>query len=44
MKSKAKWLVASRNRPDIVERLRLDDAHVKISLEMNAEHVTRAVA
>lgn len=43
MKSKAKWLVASRNRPDIAERLRPDDARMKISLELNPEHVTRAV-
>lgn len=43
MKSKVKWLVASRNRPDIAERLRPDDARMKISLELNPEHVTRAV-
>ena len=43
MKSKVKWLVASRNLPDIAERLRPDNAQMKINLEMNAEHVTRAV-
>jgi hypothetical protein len=43
MKSKVKWLVASRNLRDIAERLRPDDAGMKISLELNPEHVTRAV-
>jgi hypothetical protein len=43
-KSKVKWLVASRNRPDIAERLRPDDARIRISLELNDEHVTRAVS
>jgi Cdc6-like AAA superfamily ATPase len=42
-KSKVRWLVASRNRPDIAERLRPDHARMKISLELNPEHVTRAV-
>jgi hypothetical protein len=43
-KSKVKWLVASRNRPNIAERLRPDDARIIISLELNAKHVTRAVS
>lgn len=43
MKPKVKWLVASRNRPDVAERLRPDDARMKISLELNPEHITKAV-
>src|SRR5947199_9372980 len=43
-KSKVKWLVASRNRPDIAERLRPDDARIIMSLELNVKHVTRAVS
>jgi hypothetical protein len=42
-RSKVKWLVASRNRPDIEERLRPDGLRVKISLELNSTHVSRAV-
>jgi hypothetical protein len=42
-KSRVKWLVASRNRPDIAERLRPDDSRMKISLELNSRDVTRAV-
>jgi hypothetical protein len=41
--SKVKWLVASRNRPDIAEQLSPDDRHVKISLEMNDKHIEKAV-
>jgi hypothetical protein len=42
--SKVKWLITSRNRPDIAERLRPDDARIIMSLELNAKHVTRAVS
>ena len=38
-----KWLIASRNRPNIAERLTPDDSNLKISLEMNDEHIARAV-
>ena len=38
-----KWLVSSRNRHDIEERLRIKDSPVKLSLELNAESVSRAV-
>jgi hypothetical protein len=41
--SKVKWLVASRNRPDIEERLRPDSLRLKISLELNLSHISRAV-
>ena len=44
MKSKLKWLVASRNRPDMAERLTSDDVQMKISLQLNAEPVTKAVS
>lgn len=42
-RSKVKWLVASRHRPDIEERLRPNGLRIKISLELNATHVSRAV-
>jgi hypothetical protein len=39
-----KWLVSSRNRPDIKECLRPDSWQMKISLELNPTHISRAVA
>ncbi|KAF7508093.1 hypothetical protein GJ744_009675 [Endocarpon pusillum] len=41
--SKVKWLVSSRNRPDIEERLRPAGSRTKISLELNSSHISRAV-
>ena len=41
--SKIKWLVSSRNRPEIEERLRPDGARMKVSLELNSAHVSTAV-
>ncbi|KAI9777756.1 MAG: hypothetical protein M1839_008551 [Geoglossum umbratile] len=41
--SKVKWLVASRNRPDIEERLRPDSFLLKISLELNPSPISSAV-
>jgi hypothetical protein len=41
--SRVKWLVSSRNRPDIEERLRPADSRAKISLELNSCHISRAV-
>ena len=41
--SRVKWLVSSRNRHDIEERLRIDDSPVELSLELNAESVSGAV-
>lgn len=39
-----KWIVSSRNnRPDIERRLRPDDACVRLSLELNSQHVSDAV-
>ncbi|KAI9853698.1 MAG: hypothetical protein M1813_001837 [Trichoglossum hirsutum] len=43
LSTKVKWLVASRNRPDIEERLRPDSFLLKISLELNPFHISRAV-
>ena len=40
---KVKWLVTSRNRQDIEERLRPDGLRIKISLELNATHISRSV-
>jgi nucleoside phosphorylase len=42
--SKVKWLVTSRNVPDIERYLQTDLAGVKISLEISASHVSKAVA
>ena len=41
--SRVKWLVSSRNRRDIEERLKFNYSPVKLSLELNAESVSRAV-
>jgi len=41
--SRVKWLVSSRNRHDIEERLRITDSPVELSLELNAESVSGAV-
>lgn len=41
--SRVKWLVSSRNRPDIEEWLRLDNNHAKLSLELNAQYISSAV-
>jgi hypothetical protein len=40
---KVKWLVASRNKPEIEERLRPDTLRLKISLELNSVHISHAV-
>jgi nucleoside-triphosphatase THEP1 len=41
--SRVKWIVSSRNQPDIESWLRLDDVEMRLSLELNEEHVSRAV-
>ena len=41
--SRVKWLVSSRNRPDIEERLRPAGSRAKISLELNSSHISRAI-
>jgi hypothetical protein len=40
---RVKWIVSSRNKPDIEARLRLNNAQMILSLELNSEHVFRAV-
>jgi hypothetical protein len=40
---RVKWLVSSRNKPDIESRLRLDDVQIRLSLELNEEHVSHAI-
>jgi hypothetical protein len=40
---RVKWIVSSRNKPDIEARLRLDDTQMRLSLELNEEHVSRAI-
>jgi hypothetical protein len=41
--SKVKWLVTSRNVPEIERYLQPDSCGVKVSLEVKASHVSRAV-
>jgi hypothetical protein len=43
-RSKVKWLVTSRNIPEIEGQLQPDVAGIKVSLEVSASHVSRAVA
>ena len=38
-----KWIVSSRNKPDIEARLRLDHTHMRLSLELNEKNVSRAI-
>ncbi|KAJ2971141.1 hypothetical protein NUW58_g9501 [Xylaria curta] len=42
---RVKWIVSSRNRPDIKQQLKLDNSGMKLSLELtqNAEQVAHAV-
>jgi hypothetical protein len=40
---RVKWIISSRNEPDIETRLRLDNAQMRLSLELNEEHVSHAV-
>jgi hypothetical protein len=42
--SRVKWLVTSRNLPQIERHLQLDSLGVKVSLEVKASHVSEAVA
>ncbi|KAL4805677.1 hypothetical protein BDV18DRAFT_12049 [Aspergillus unguis] len=39
-----KWVVSSRNRDDIEQALEFDDRKDKLSLELNAHHISDAVA
>jgi hypothetical protein len=43
-RSRVKWLVTSRNIPEIERQLQLDSRGVKVSLEVKASHVSKAVA
>jgi hypothetical protein len=38
-----KWIVSSWNRDDIEEWLGLGDSHTRLSLELNADHISHAV-
>jgi hypothetical protein len=38
-----KWIVSSRDRPDIDQRLALGSARVRLSLELNAERISHAI-
>ncbi|GAM33433.1 hypothetical protein TCE0_004r00321 [Talaromyces pinophilus] len=39
-----KWIVSSRNRDDIEQELDFGDEETKLSLELNANHISHAVA
>ncbi|KAL2808652.1 WD40-repeat-containing domain protein [Aspergillus granulosus] len=39
-----KWVVSSRNRDDIEQALQIDNQKHKLSLELNANHISNAVA
>jgi hypothetical protein len=41
--TRVKWLVSSRNEPNIEARLRLNHTQMRLSLELNEEHVSRTV-
>jgi NACHT domain-containing protein len=41
--SRIKWIVSSRNRYDIEQCLGIDDSHTRLSLELNADHISHAV-
>jgi hypothetical protein len=41
--TRVKWIVSSRNEPNIEARLRLDYTQPRLSLELNEEHISRAV-
>jgi hypothetical protein len=41
--TRVKWIVSSRNEPNIEVRLRLDHTQTRLSLELNEEHVSRAI-
>jgi hypothetical protein len=43
-RSRVKWLVTSRNLPEIEQYLQPDAAGIKVSLEVSADQVSRAVA
>ena len=41
--ARVKWIVSSRNRPDIEQRLTLDDSRLRLDLELDTEHVSHAI-
>lgn len=41
--SRVKWIISSRNQPQIERRIKVDQHWVTLSLEQNAEHVSRSV-
>ena len=41
--TRVKWIVSSRNRYDIEQQLGLDNSHTRLSLELNAHHISHAV-
>ncbi|KAF3076988.1 hypothetical protein CFAM422_000564 [Trichoderma lentiforme] len=41
--SRIKWIISSRNQPEIEQRMRPNQHLVTLSLEQNAEHVSRSV-
>ena len=41
--TRVKWIVSSRHRFDIENRLVVDNSHTRLSLELNADHISHAV-
>jgi archaellum biogenesis ATPase FlaH len=41
--SRVKWIVSSRNRDDIEQKLGVHNSHTRLSLELNAEQISNAV-
>ncbi|KAL7797848.1 quinon protein alcohol dehydrogenase-like superfamily [Trichoderma afarasin] len=41
--SRVKWIISSRNQPEIARRIKSNQHLVTLSLEQNAEHVSRSV-
>jgi hypothetical protein len=41
--TRVKWIVSSRNQYDIEQRLRYSESHTRLSLELNAQHISHAV-
>ncbi|KAG4429032.1 hypothetical protein IFR05_015485 [Cadophora sp. M221] len=41
--TRVKWIVSSRNEPNIEARLRFDHTQTRLSLELNEAHVSRAI-
>lgn len=41
--SQVKWIISSRNRDDIEQRLQLCNSHERLSLELNTKQLSRSI-